>query len=146
MLARLYPQVAISKQMTTQQPQIRKFPFKRKAKRRPTRQKKTENPDALETHNLPCIGCCLCVAIFPTKVYLREHSNRNGGSRLRDDRPLLECKGWHACKISKIRQNLCSTLETKAWLATGKVESNTLFRNIALGSESSSAHKPNRQC
>ena len=41
----------------------------------------------------------------------------------------------HACKTFKFGQNLCSALEKqKAWLATGD--------NIALGSESSSAHKP----
>ena len=63
----------------------------------------------------------VAVIVMPSfnEVYLREHSYRHGGSRLRDVRPSLNCEGWHACKTSKIKQQLCKYTGKQAWAGSG---------------------------
>ena len=110
MLARLYPLVAISKidDITTTsklEMSLRETAQCLSAKKR---QQRKENDRCAKPRICKSMHLVV-VLVMPSfnEVYLREHSYRHGGSRLRDVRPSLKCEGWHACKTSKIKQTLC---------------------------------------
>ena len=105
---------------------LEKF-FKEKRKGALPGRKKTEN--RMRSKLTICKKHALvAVFVLPSfnKVYLREHSYRLGGSRLRDDRPSLKCK--RLAQVQNILRNSASRFKAECKLGLGwpweKLESN----------------------